>query len=285
MNPVIVVLLFTLLPVAQVGPASAQPSPLPPLGTAQSAVSSEAVTKLFVVHFTTGKAWDAAKPPNEQVGMPEHSANLARLRREGKLVTGARYQDSHADKGMVVVRAASKAEVASELARDPMVSEGRFNADIAEFSPFYDGYVSRPARPDGTTPLARFAWLAGCWEGKNGSALSREHWMREGGGMMMAMARTVRDGRVLSHEAILLELDADGVTPVYVPKPSNQKEARFKLVSALDGRFVFENPEHDFPQRIIYHRQPDGALLARIEGSRDGKTRGIDYPMTRASCE
>lgn len=284
MNPVVAVLLLTLVPLAQVGPANAQ-SPPPSLGVTQSAVSSEAVSKLFVVHFTTGLAWEATKLPHQQAGMREHSANLARLRDEGKLVTGARYKDSHADKGMIVLRAASKAEVAGELARDPMVSEGRFNADIAEFTPFYDGYVARAARPDATTPLARFAWLAGCWEGNNGSALSREHWMREGGGMMMAMARTMRDGRVISHEAIRLELDADGVTPVYVPKPSNQKEARFKLASDAGGRFVFENPEHDFPQRIIYQRQPDGGLMARIEGSRDGKARGIDYPMKRASCE
>ena len=284
MNPVVAVLLLTLVPLAQVGPANAQ-SPPPSLGATQSAVSSEAVSKLFVVHFTTGLAWEATKLPHQQAGMREHSANLARLRDEGKLVTGARYKDSHADKGMIVLRAASMAEVAGELARDPMVSEGRFTADIAEFTPFYDGYVARVARPDSTTPLARFAWLAGCWEGNNGSALSREHWMPEGGGMMMAMARTVRGGRVLSHEAIRLELDADGVTPVYVPKPSNQKEARFKLASAAGGRFVFENSEHDFPQRIIYQRQPDGGLMARIEGSRDGKARGIDYPMKRASCE
>lgn len=30
---------------------------------------------------------------------------------------------------------------------------------------------------------------------------------------------------------------------------------------------TFSNPEHDFPQRIIYLRQADGTLFARIEGN------------------
>ena len=35
-------------------------------------------------------------------------------------------------------------------------------------------------------------------------------------------------------------------------------------------RVVFENPTHDFPQRIIYWK--DGAdLRARIEGTQNGK--------------
>ena len=42
--------------------------------------------RLYAVRLSTGPAWDAAKSPNEQTGMKEHSANIARLRREGTLV-------------------------------------------------------------------------------------------------------------------------------------------------------------------------------------------------------
>ena len=47
---------------------------------------------------------------------------------------------------------------------------------------------------------------------------------------------------------------------------------------------VFENPAHDFPQRVIYKRDGD-KLNARIEGTKDGKTRGIDFPYTRIACD
>ena len=36
---------------------------------------------------------------------------------------------------------------------------------------------------------------------------------------------------------------------------------------------------------VIYRRQADGSLLARIEGERDGRTSGIDFPMKRAACD
>lgn len=99
----------------------------------------------------------------------------------------------------------------------------------------------------------------------------------------MAMSRTMRGDKVVSYEAIRIELDADAV-PTYAPKPSGQAEARFRLASGSDsdGRFVFENKQHDFPQRIIYQRNTDGGLLARIEGERDGKSRAVDFPMKRA---
>jgi hypothetical protein len=166
-----------------------------------------------------------------------------------------------------------------------MVAAQRFNLDIARFMPFYDGFIPRLTRADPVRPLAKFAWLAGCWEGRNGSTTFREHWMPEAGGMMMAMARATKESKVVNHEAIRLELDADGSTPVYVPTPSGQKEARFKLTSATDGKFVFENPQHDFPQRIVYQQNLDGSLLARIEGLRHKEPSATDFPMKRTSCE
>jgi hypothetical protein len=45
--------------------------------------------RLYAVRLSSGPAWDAAKSPNDQTGMKEHSANVARLRREGTLVHGA----------------------------------------------------------------------------------------------------------------------------------------------------------------------------------------------------
>jgi hypothetical protein len=48
---------------------------------------------------------------------------------------------------------------------------------------------------------------------------------------------------------------------------------------------VFENPAHDFPQRIIYRRLSPDSLVARIEGpGPNNTTRGIDFPMRRVNC-
>jgi uncharacterized protein YciI len=95
--------------------------------------------RLFVVHFSTGPAWLADKPFNEQPHSREHSQNLARLRSEGMLLLGARY----ADKGMIVLRAANEAAARAEIERDPAILAGIFVFEIALFQPFYEGCVSQ----------------------------------------------------------------------------------------------------------------------------------------------
>ena len=46
---------------------------------------------------------------------------------------------------------------------------------------------------------------------------------------------------------------------------------------------MFEDPTHDFPQRIAYSLRENGEVLhARVE-SMDG-TNGFDFPYRRAAC-
>ena len=130
--------------------------------------------------------------------------------------------------------------------------------------------------------LDQLAWISGCWEGRGGNRISIEQWMKPAGGLMMGMSRTVVNDKVTEYE--FLQIRQQGADLFYVARPSGQSEASFKLIRGSSREAVFENPEHDFPQRIIYRLQPDGSLLARIEGKNNGSERGIDYPMTRATC-
>ena len=45
---------------------------------------------------------------------------------------------------------------------------------------------------------------------------------------------------------------------------------------------VFENLQHDFPQRILYWLDAAGAMHARIEGPQAGKTVSEEWVWTRA---
>jgi hypothetical protein len=54
------------------------------------------------------------------------------------------------------------------------------------------------------------------------------------------------------------------------------------LVSRAGGEFVFENTTHDFPQRIIYSRVSDDAMMAAIEGPGEGgETQRIEFHFVR----
>lgn len=128
-------------------------------------------------------------------------------------------------------------------------------------------------------------WIAGCWE-INDTAKNRvvsEQWMKPAGGVMLGMARTVRNGKVVNYEFTRLIEKAGSV--FYVAKPSqNAAETFFKLIRSSANEAAFEDPNHDFPQRIIYKRDGD-KLAARIEGTNDGKQLAIDYPFTRTKCD
>lgn len=141
--------------------------------------------------------------------------------------------------------------------------------------------VAQAAGPDGVRAVS---WLAGCWEGTLSSGATYEEvWLPPRGGTMIGMARMTRDGRTLSWELLRIETDEDGRI-VYAAVPSGQALTRFGAVAVSDTAAAFENPEHDFPQRVLYRLTPPDGLEARIEGERDGQTRSIDFPLRRTAC-
>lgn len=130
--------------------------------------------------------------------------------------------------------------------------------------------------------LAPLAWLAGCWEHAAGDRSLEEHWLPPRGATMLGVARTVSGNRTVAHEFMSIR-ERDGEV-VYIAAPSGQAETTFVAVVIGDDHAVFENPAHDFPQRIIYRREPDGGLWARIEGVRDGVERARDFRLARVAC-
>jgi Domain of unknown function (DUF6265) len=139
---------------------------------------------------------------------------------------------------------------------------------------------SAPARP---FRVQEVGWLAGCWERSAGRRVVEEHWMRPRGGLMLGVGRTVDGDTLVEFEQVRL-LERDGRL-VYAAAPSGQPPAEFASAVVSDTAVVFENPAHDFPQRIIYRRLGTDSLVARIEGTRGGRLRGVDFPYRRAACQ
>ena len=133
--------------------------------------------------------------------------------------------------------------------------------------------------------LESLSWLAGCWEGNysNGRVVS-EQWMKPLGNVMMGMSRTVKDGKTIAFENVRLEQSEDG-SIIYIANPSGQQEASFTLVKLEGTRVVFENPAHDFPQRVIYELVSADSLSARIEGTINGEHKESGFPYRRVGCD
>lgn len=131
--------------------------------------------------------------------------------------------------------------------------------------------------------IQSLAWLTGCWAQEGAEPGTVEMWMKPAGGAMLGMSRTVRKGVTATHEFMQIRSEAQAL--VFIAQPSNQPTATFTAVRVVDREIVFENPAHDFPQRVIYRLKAPGVLAARIEGMRDGKLRGIDFAMKKVACD
>jgi hypothetical protein len=132
--------------------------------------------------------------------------------------------------------------------------------------------------------VSALAWMAGCWAPEQGDAGSVEHWLPPAGGTMLGVSRTVKNGQTVEFEFMQLRVNSEGKL-VFIALPSGQKQATFVASNVGKDSVTFENPQHDFPQKVIYRLESSGRLIGRIEGNRGGTLRGVDFPMRRVSCE
>jgi hypothetical protein len=138
----------------------------------------------------------------------------------------------------------------------------------------------KPAPAPGAS-LARLSWLAGNWRLERAGRVTDEQWMLPAGGVMLGMSRTVAKGRVAEQEFLQIR-EGPGGELFYITQPVRQTEAAFRLLSQSDTEVVFENRERDFPQVVGYRLNPDGSVLAWIEGPRsDGTTRRVEHLYLR----
>jgi hypothetical protein len=130
-----------------------------------------------------------------------------------------------------------------------------------------------------TPTIADLSWISGDWQtASGGRAQIEEHWTNVAGGSMMGMSRTVAGEKTVEFEYLRIEQRADGVYYVAHPK-ARCPGTDFKLTKASGTEAVFENPQHDFPKRIIYRKNGDDSLTASIDGG-DG-TKAMSFAFRR----
>lgn len=128
-----------------------------------------------------------------------------------------------------------------------------------------------------STTLADLAWIAGDWRTASGARRQiEEHWMQAAGASMMGMSRTVAGDKTVEFEYLRIEQRADGIYYVAHPK-ARCPGTDFKLTRVSANEAVFENPQHDFPKRIIYRKGADDSLTASVDGGDGSKAVTFAY--------
>ncbi|HTJ84946.1 MAG TPA: DUF6265 family protein, partial [Polyangiaceae bacterium] len=105
--------------------------------------------------------------------------------------------------------------------------------------------------------LSSLAWLAGSWvTTTDGGATVEEHWTTPVGGVMVGVGRESNAGATTFFELLRIEERKTGI--VLVAQPRGGKATDFALsAKSTPDEAIFENSQHDFPQRIAYARGAD----------------------------
>jgi hypothetical protein len=140
---------------------------------------------------------------------------------------------------------------------------------------FLSSTLMNAAELKGNSNLDSFKWLAGNWQTKSGDTHFEEHWIAPAGGMMIGIGREVKGEQLEFFEYLRLESKADGI--YYVAQPFGKTQTDFKLTTNTDSVSVFENPDHDFPNRIEYTRKPDGTLVVRGSGTENQREKSFQF--------
>jgi hypothetical protein len=113
------------------------------------------------------------------------------------------------------------------------------------------------------------AWMAGQWASEANGRWTEETWTEPRGGVMLGVSRSGQGDALREFEFIRIAAGADG-TPAYIAQPQGGTPVTFRLAQRDGTRATFENPAHDYPQRIVYARTGDTltATISAIDGSK-----------------
>jgi hypothetical protein len=130
------------------------------------------------------------------------------------------------------------------------------------------------------TPIDDLSWMAGYWLSCEGGREVSETWNDPRGGVMAGVTLTVgRLGRGAVEFTRIATVDG---RLAFLAQPNGVAATTFTLIESAPGRAVFENPDHDFPQRVVYSREGD-MLTGRIEGLANGQPQSMTWTYTAAS--
>jgi len=130
--------------------------------------------------------------------------------------------------------------------------------------------------------IAEAGWLVGTWSGNSGERSTYENWEKYNDSTYVGRSYSIQQGDTVSSESI--RLVQQGKVINYIPTvegQNNDMPVMFTLISSDSNKLIFENPAHDFPQRVTYRMVSPDSLIAEISGLINGKQHAQEFPMHR----
>ncbi len=121
-------------------------------------------------------------------------------------------------------------------------------------------------------------WMAGYWLSCDGGQTA-EAWIGGGDGMLVGVNL---NGAPPQQGFEFMRIAEVKGRLAFIGSPNAAPPTVFPLKSLAGMRATFENPDHDFPQRVIYERNGD-ILTGRVEGLAGGKEQSMEWSFRRTA--
>ncbi len=141
---------------------------------------------------------------------------------------------------------------------------------------FYCMVLSATAQQKNEIPFKK---LAGTWAlTKPSGTIMGETWVAKNDSTMAGKSFMIKNGDSSILETV--QWVKDGKNMFYIPIAYGQNSDEpvfFKLTSITGTAYIFENPAHDFPKRIVYDFINSNTLHAYIDDGTDKKRQHYHY--------
>ncbi|MFT4524978.1 MAG: hypothetical protein ACI85F_001130 [Bacteroidia bacterium] len=127
--------------------------------------------------------------------------------------------------------------------------------------------------------LEKFSWLTGQWEGILGDGVFTEKWKIIDENKIIGIGCYVENGdTIFKEELSLIKIGSDCG---YISTSDGNAPTLFTLTESYNNTWIFENSEHDFPNRIVYSLKHDDSLFVTVEGKTFGIPIADEYQMKK----
>jgi len=131
--------------------------------------------------------------------------------------------------------------------------------------------------------LEKANWMLGEWEKTDSLGTLKEIWERLDDSTFIGLSYYIQNKKDTLHNE-QVELMQDGEHLIYtttIKGENNDLPIPFQMTTDEDSLLVFENPKHDYPQKIEYKLFKNNTLTATISGKLKGKVSKESYPMKK----
>ena len=122
--------------------------------------------------------------------------------------------------------------------------------------------------------------LQGTWKmiTKRGTIICEE-WKKVDNNYLQNRGYIIKGNDTIVTERVALTNTKEGILYTSTVEDQNNKQpVAFKMTGSENNTYVFENPEHDFPKRIVYKLVTADSLHAYVDdGTETGKKQNFYY--------